>query len=143
MEAALREHIESKGLGPLLEQVRGLGAACVEDLSWLDAADFQVDAAQRKALQPVLEDAKRRFPRSEVSTVCSIQQAWHVKPLVLLELAKAGDVVGLRKILHQRMVNVDVEEEGSGVTALCVAADGGKFVVSRTLIKSGANVNHA
>eukprot|EP00961_Rhodomonas_salina_P197445 2664416-Rhodomonas_salina.6 len=141
---ALKEHLEKAGVVALLDEVADLGAACLEDLKWLEVTDLDqlLDPDTQNKFAHVLEEVKLRFP-GRASTGSGVHANSHVEPVILLQLAKAGDVVGLRKTLQQGFVNVDAEEEGSGVTALCVAADGGKRALSKTLISRGANVNHA
>lgn len=135
----LTKHQADDFLDPLLE----LGVLTLEDLKWLDLSDLEEpeDPETVGRLQRVFEEVKIRF-RDHSTKNLIVNQAYQIEPLFLLELAKAGNVVELRKTLKRGFVNVDEEEEGSGVTALCVAADSGKQAVSRTLISCGANVNH-
>jgi ankyrin repeat protein len=56
----------------------------------------------------------------------------------LLELAKDGSADEIRAFLSSGSVAVDAEEPGSGVTALCVAADAGNFATAKVLVEMGA-----
>ena len=56
----------------------------------------------------------------------------------LLDLAKDGSADEIRAFLSLGSVSVDDEEPGSGVTALCVAADSGNFATAKVLVEMGA-----
>ena len=56
----------------------------------------------------------------------------------LLELAKEGSADEIRAFLRLGSVDVDTEEPGSGVTAICVAADSGNDGTARALVEMGA-----
>ncbi len=56
----------------------------------------------------------------------------------LLELAKFGSAEEIRAFLSSGSVIVDAEEPGSGVTAICVAADSGNDATAKVLVEMGA-----
>ncbi len=57
----------------------------------------------------------------------------------LLDLAKGGSADEIRAFLSLGSVSVDEAEPGSGVTALCVAADSGNISTAQVLVEMGAN----
>jgi ankyrin repeat protein len=56
----------------------------------------------------------------------------------LLLLAKDGNGNDIEAFLKSRSVSIHKEEPGSGVTAICVAADAGNLETTRKLVKLGA-----
>ena len=57
----------------------------------------------------------------------------------LLEFAKDGTGNDIETILSSGSINIHAEEPGSGVTAICVAADAGNLSTTTQLLKMGAN----
>ena len=57
----------------------------------------------------------------------------------LLELAQCGSADQLREFLSSGSVSINTEEPGSGVTAVCVAADAGNIGTTKILIELGAD----
>jgi ankyrin repeat protein len=56
----------------------------------------------------------------------------------LLELAKDGSADQMRAFLSSGSISIDSAEPGSGVTAICVAADSGNDATAKVLVEMGA-----